>query len=100
MNGLYKKIAELVIQLQAKRVIAEDTFAEPRDGFNANEDAVRLEREIAELKSMADEDAAMVATLMLVLEKLENSKHKSRHRSLVITLLEDAESRLLRELGD
>lgn len=59
-----------------------------------------IRREVVKIEAAVLENETMASELTGLLNRANVSSHKSRHRSLVITGLEDVQSRLLRELGD
>lgn len=56
--------------------------------------------QIATLKSHAEENERMIGNLQGLLMELAASGHQSAHRTLALRHLEDAQSRLMRELGE
>lgn len=100
MHGLHHQLAEMKRQAEAKRLIADDPESAAFIGYSAHEDSLQLARDMIPLGIAIDENLSLILHLEEALQGLADSPHNSRHRSLVITLLEQAQDRLRRELGD
>lgn len=100
IQGLHYDLCSMQEQTALKLEVANDTFAAPITADNANDDAIRLQREIEKTKAAIAEDESIIEDLQTLITRLEKSLYKTRHRSLLITHLENAQDRLRRELGD
>ncbi len=98
--GLYHERHAAETQLAAKRDYLASGEGSPRQLHDAQRVRDELLLQIPKLHEALAENESMACRLQGVLNQLHVSKYKSRHRSLVITGLEDVQSRLLRELGD
>ena len=99
ITGLYKQHTAAILRAREKRLAAGDPAALPRDRHEAEVDADRLTRERADLGTMILQSQSLINDIENVLTALASFKG-SRLRSLAITDLEQAQDRLLRELGD
>ena len=72
----------------------------PRTAHEKNVEAERLALESEQLCDHLHGNEQMIEGLLHQINYLAKSPHKSRHRSLVITHLEDAYARLRMENGD
>lgn len=94
--GHYHHLQRLNARIHAVQPVA----MEPRVAHieTVSRDQLRLERD-----NMAEailEDEEWISELQGLLNRITCSPHGSAHRQLAIRHLEDAQSRLLRELGD
>lgn len=100
IHGLYHLLAEKT----AKRADGEARLADPEISPNERHSlewtAEDLDREIARIGEAIAEDEGLAVCLLGLLNRIKVSAHDSRHRSLAFTHLEDAHSRILRELGE
>ena len=100
IHGLHQLLAEKI----AKKADGQTRLADPEISANERHSlewtAEDLDREIVRISAAIREDAALGAAITDILYRLSLSPHDSRHRTLAFTHLEDAHSRLLRELGD
>lgn len=100
IKGLYQELAERTAALKRsnERRDAADVTPVDRDIYVST--GAGLEKEIRSLQMAIRENEDFATSMGERLEELAESAHKSRHRSLVITHLEEAQDLLLRELGD
>lgn len=73
---------------------------DPRDAHDAEQRVHRGKREIKRLEEAIDENRALAARIRELLSELDGSDHKSRHRSITYTHLEEALIRLKHETED
>lgn len=99
IHGLYHELQTAKVSLAGKRDFLASGEGSPRLRHDATRDRDELLVLIPKLEEAISEDEAMVSRLQGVINQAATSKFKSRHRSLVLTGLEDVQSRLLRELG-
>jgi len=98
--GLYHHRDQLRLQQERKRAIVNSQDSSPQQMHAARIDVETLEREIQETNVAIIEDEKFVRDFNGLLNELYISKYKSRHRSLLVTQIEDAQSRVMRELGE
>ena len=98
--GLYQDLEKLQARQRKRREVAADSDAEPHVRHAGKVDAEILTTEILQTTSAILENEEFASQIQGQLNRLSVSAHKSRHRSLVITLLEQAQDRLRRELGN
>jgi len=98
--GLHQKLEDLQTQRKRRQAFADAGIGSARELHDAAVFVKTAEGEIFALKAAILEGGEMVREIQGVLNQLHVSKHQSRHRSLATTALENAQSRLLREIGD
>ena len=96
---MHQELATGNLRLAALRTLEQTQKAAPQDRHAAKVDAGILQNVLGNLEVMITENMRMIAEIQGVLDSLGVSKRQSRHRSLVITHLEQAQDRLRRELG-
>lgn len=99
ISGLHHQLAQTRQQLVAASDRANHPNAEPRDTHAAQAHADVLGREIADLQHHIEGDLKLCDEIQQLINFLNASKAKTAHRTLALRHLEDAQSRLLRELG-
>jgi hypothetical protein len=100
IKGHYQKLAELKARLLLKSAVYADADEQPYMRHAAKVDSEMLRRELADLMTVVAEDEGYIELLEGLLDRIAESKHQSRDRSLVTTKLEEAVDRLYRSLGD
>lgn len=100
INGLYHELHEKNAQLSRFRAVAEDPATSSVHAHDANFHAERLAKELVDLEFQIHEDIKFVGEQQKFINFLITSKYKSAHRTLALRHVEDAQSRILRELGD
>lgn len=98
--GLYQLLAEKITALRASNARRDAPDVTPVDRDIYVSTGAGLENQIRNLQIAIRENEDFATSLGERLEELAESVHQSRNRALVITYLEEAQSRLLRELGD
>lgn len=99
IQGIHKQRRSLADEMLSILKALEETLSpQERHSKTLRQDEIR--REMIQLDAAVFENETFARELQGLLMRLAVSNHKSRHRSLVITGLEDVQSRLLRELGD
>lgn len=99
MPGLYQEIENLLGRKRLKEAVAANMGAEPPVRHTAAYESAAATRSMKAAMEAAMENRLLVVKIQGILDELNDSNHSSRHRALVITALESAQDRLLRELG-
>lgn len=97
---LKNQITTRTQEAEQLRLRARKPSTDPRLAHEAGVAAERLGRDVEKLREYHAGNAALILRLQELIRYLENSPHKSVHRSLALRHLEDAQSRLMRENGD
>jgi hypothetical protein len=97
--GLYQKIETLLARRRQQDATAKNPGAEPYVRHTAEMNAENAGREMKMAMEATLENRLIIAKIDDILNQLTASPHTSRHRSLVVTKLEEAQDRLRRELG-
>ena len=71
----------------------------PQDAHDAAILAKEMEREIERIEAMLEDDHVILAQIDAALIRLRNLAHATANRTLAIRHLEDAESRIRRDMG-
>lgn len=100
IQGLYQKIAQTRATMESRMRDAADKTLHPMDSQHAGMLADISRKDLAEMEGQVLDNAAMVAELNDMIARLENPSFCSADRTRALCYLEDAQSRLLRELGD
>lgn len=100
MIGLYQNLARMRAILAGKRVTAAAVDSDPRIAHDVSVEVLRMAREEKELMTQIQEDVEFMAGIQGLINRITVSPHGSANRTLAIRHLEDAQSRLQRELGD
>lgn len=100
MKTLHAQLAFIGERIEATRLIASADDVTAHSRHAAAEDLPRLSRQFVALETAIAENQEAAADIGAWIERLETADHKSRHRALVVGKLEEAQDRLLRELGD
>jgi predicted nucleic acid-binding Zn-ribbon protein len=100
IKGHYQKLAELKARLLLKSAVYADADEQPYMRHAAKVDSEMLRRELAGLEQVVADDENLISQLEEILDRLAESKHQSRDRSLVGVKIEEAVDRLYRSLGD
>lgn len=100
IHGLQHDLKGLQQLLSRKQAYLDSSEGTPNERHAVQVEVKELEAKIFATMGAILEGGEMVREIQGILNQLHVSKHPSRHRSLVITELENAQSRLLRELGD
>ena len=100
IQGLYQKLADKIAQRESARERLADPDTSANEKHSLQWTAGDLDREIERLVEHIGQDEDMAKAIGQFINFLQESAHDSRHRSLVITHLEQAQDRLRRELGD
>jgi len=99
MKGLYQELADM----RARLALARETMrmdASPQDAHDAGLEAEKLARSITSLEALIEGDELLLAHCEALLLRLRDPALVTAHRMLACRHVEDAESRILRELGD
>lgn len=99
-HGLYHQLAEKRVCLASDLRLSRSATTEPRDAHCAGVNAGMLEREIEDLENQILADQRLCGEIQHAINFLTASKTKTRQRALALAELENAQSRLLRELGE
>ena len=97
--GLYQRIENLLTRRRQQEATAGNPGAEPQVRHLAGVYAATASKQMQESMEAAMENRVLISKIQDLIDHLGSSPHTSRHRSLVITKLEEAQDRLLRELG-
>lgn len=101
MIGLYHDLVMLRTQLASKRVTAAAVDSDPHIAHDSGVSVIRMESEEREMVNYIAGAERYVAEIQGMMNRmLAGGVARTPHRTLVIRHLEDAQSRLLRELGD
>jgi hypothetical protein len=100
MIGLYHDLMMLRTLLASKRVTAAAVDSDPRIAHDAGVSVIRMAGDEKALTEQILEDVTWIANLQGMINRMTVSKHGSAQRTLALRHLEDAQSRLLRELGE
>ena len=98
IQGLYHKIATLEARHANAYACMRDSM-DPQDIHQAHLHAEGVVRDISSLLAMADADELLVQGIQNLLDTMAILP-PTAHRVLAMRHVEDAQSRLLRELGD
>ena len=98
ISGIYQALnqGESICLRALSRIQSDD----PQTAHDALVIRKNIEREMEVLVAQSEEDIMIIEELDRCIEKLSNPKFESVHRVLALRHLEDAQSRLIRELGD
>lgn len=97
--GLYQEIATLLARRRQMDATAANPGVEPSVQHSARSESAISARKMKSAMEAAMENRLLMVKIQGILNELTDSPHTSRHRSLVITKLEEAQDRLVRELG-
>lgn len=100
IHGLHQDLAEKTAKRAAGQLRLADRDISPNERHSLEWTAEELDREIHRLGEAIRDTTAIGEAIAELLYRLTQIPHSSRHQSLVFTHLEDAHSRVLRELGD
>lgn len=100
IKGLYQLHADKTRELAEARAIVADPEAGAGERHDAEFNAGQLTRELVDLEYQIHEDIKFVGEQQKFINFLTTTKFKSAHRTLALRHCEDAQSRILRELGD
>jgi len=100
IQGLHHKLAAKIGQRESANARLADPDISANEKHSLEWTAGDLEREIERLAEHIGQDEDMAKAIGQFINFLQESAHESRHRSLCITHLEQAQDRLRRELGD
>lgn len=99
IKGLYHKLAQCQDALAAARETMRDD-RDPGSAHNAGARARAIEADISRIRNLIDDDLLLIACIDACIDRLGNMTLTTSHRTLTTVLMEDAQSRLMRELGD
>ena len=99
IQGLHHKIATLEARHFYACAAMRDGTDGPQECHQAKVYADEVAREIASLREMADADEILVQGIQNLLDTI-TILPPTAHRVLALRHIEDAQSRLMRELGD
>jgi uncharacterized protein (UPF0276 family) len=99
ISGLYKEIETLLARRRQMDATAANPGMEPSVQHSARLESALSARKMKSTMEAALENRLLIVKLQGILNDLTDSPHTSRHRSLVVTKLEEAQDRLRRELG-
>lgn len=100
IKGLLSEIEDLRTLAVREAVAARSQTKDPRDAYEAGENADRCAARADALEVWAAEDADLIIQINATAAFVRNSKHSSALRALALRKLEDAEMILRREIGD
>ena len=100
IKGLHHRKELLSRDLLTLRARARRPETDPRTAHEAGVAADGVERELHQVTATIASDVELVGEIQQQINYLSESSFKSAHRTLALRHLEDAQSRLLRELGD
>ena len=100
IKGLYHLHAEKTRELAEARAIVADPEAGAGERHDAVFNAGQLSAERVDLEYQISEDVVFIGEQQKFINFLTVTKYKSAHRTLALRHCEDAQSRILRELGD
>lgn len=97
--GLYKLKSDKLAVSTALRMAARRGGQSPQDSHASEVRATQMDDEINLLGERIAADEVMIGQLAVMICNLSDPKLATTHRTLALRHLEDAQSRLLRELG-
>lgn len=97
-KGLYQKHRDATLQARDYRQRAEGE-ASPVTAHDQNIAAIMAEREAAETAEVIERIESARLNARSLIQDLEKIRHRSPHLTLALRHAEDAESRLIRLLG-
>jgi len=100
IKGLLQEIEDLRTYAVREAVAARSQSKDPRDAYEAGENADRAAKKADALEKWAQEDADLITQIHATANYLRISKHTSPLRALALRKIEDAEMILRREIGD
>lgn len=100
IKGLLCDIEDLRTYAVREAVAARSQTKDPRDAYEAGENADRAAKKADVLELFAEEDADIIKQLNATASFIRLSKHNSALRTLALRKIEDAEMIIRRELGD
>lgn len=100
IQGLYYQLATKNLLLAKARAIIADPEAGAGQVHDAEVNAGILSRELVDLEYQIHEDIKFVGEQQKFINFLTATKYKTANRMLALRHCEDAQSRILRELGD
>ena len=100
IHGLHFDLAGKIAKRAAGQLLLADEEISPNERHSLEWTAADLDREIHRLSEAIRDTTAIGEAIAELLCRLTEIPHNSRHQSLVFTHLEEAHSRVLRELGD
>lgn len=100
IKGLYQELADLQAQRRSKQAFVDAKVGSARALHDAAVFVQTADAGVFSLMGAILESEEMAREIQGLLNRLHTAKHQSRHRSLALRHLEDAQSRLMRELGD
>ncbi len=98
IQGIYHQLAALEKRHAVALVEAREA-ANPRDRHQAETAAHEVKREIAKFRNIACDDEILLLGLKNLVDTMAQLP-PTPHRMLALRHVEDAQSRLMRELGD
>lgn len=98
MKGLYQQLCDAQDALAAARNSMR--HGSPSDAHDAGVRAKCYEEAIARLKQTIDSNLSAISTMEKTISSLSIPSISTAHRTLALRHVEDAQSRLIRELGD
>lgn len=100
IQGLYHELAAKSAKRDAGNRRLEDPEISANERHSLEWTAGDLAREIDRLADHVAENTSMAGFIQALIITIQKSEHTVRHRSLLLTHLEQAQDRLRRELGD
>ena len=100
MRGLWQQIIDTRKQAAELQKHAANPRTDPHSAHDSEVTAKNLLTEALEMEGRATANASFMTALEAMIEEGERSKHKSRHRSIAITKMEEAAMWLRRENGE
>ena len=100
IQGLYQLHADKTRELAEARAIVADPEAGAGERHDAEFKVGQLTKELVDLEYQIHEDIKFIGEQQKFINFLTVTKYKSAHRTLALRHCEDAQSRILRELGD
>ncbi len=100
IKGLYQELADKTAQRAASQARLADPEISANERHSLEWKGGDLNRAIERIGYMIAENEAWIVRIGELLEDLADAPDKTDHRTLATMHLEDAQSRILRELGD
>jgi hypothetical protein len=100
IHGLYSRRLATHAQIAKAMKVQRDSEADPVQQHDAAFLEPRLREEVSKLGKVMDENESLITRIEALITDMQQSGWSSAERTLAIRHLEDASSRLRRELGD
>lgn len=99
IQGIYHKISAVRSVMEERLSAASDKTSDPMDSHHAGMLAEISRKDLVSLEGQMQDNEAMVAELTDMITRLKKNRFSSADRTRALCCLEDAQSRLIRDLG-